>query len=138
VVFDSSIFVLAGPCDLSLYVLRKSSVVDSAIIRFTSYQTGLSVGDDQSLVPPNYSLFQNYPNPFNPKTKIQFIIVNRQSTIVKVFDVLGRDLATLVNEVKEPGMYTVQFDGSNLASGAYFYQLQAGEFIQIRKLLLLR
>jgi hypothetical protein len=59
-------------------------------------------------------------------------------TIVKVFDVLGREVATLVNAVKEPGTYTVQFDGSNLASGVYFYRLQAGTYVETRKLLLLR
>jgi len=85
-----------------------------------------------------YMLSQNYPNPFNPVTNIQFSIVNRQLTIVKVFDVLGREVATLVNEVKEPGAYTVQFNGSNLASGVYFYRLQAGNFVQTKKLLLVR
>jgi len=120
--------------------------------------TGLSGKRDAS--PVNYSLEQNYPNPFNPMTKIQFTIVNRQLTIVKVYDVLGREVATLVNEVKEPGTYTVTFDarlpgrqGSYLTSGVYFYRLQvrpldsaigrdsksgAGDFVQTRKLLLLR
>ena len=88
--------------------------------------------------PSEFVLFQNYPNPFNPTTKIQFMIVNRQLTIVKVFDVLGRGVATLVNEVKEPGTYSVQFDGSNLASGVYVYRMQAGDFVQTKKLVLLK
>jgi hypothetical protein len=102
----------------------------------------------QPSVPGRYVLEQNYPNPFNPTTKIQFTIVDRQLTIVKVFDVLGREVATLVNEVKEPGTYTVQFsarggsasggDGSGLASGVYFYRLQAGTYVETRKLLLLK
>jgi hypothetical protein len=86
----------------------------------------------------DYKLFQNYPNPFNPTTKIQFTIVNRQLTIVKVFDLLGREVTTLVNEVKSPGTYTVEFDGSDLASGVYFYRLQAGDFAQSKKLVLLK
>ena len=89
-------------------------------------------------LPEEFDLSQNFPNPFNPKTKIQFTIVNRQLTTVNVFDLLGRRVATLVNEVKEPGTYTVGFDGSNLSSGVYFYRLQAGSFVQTRKLLLLR
>jgi hypothetical protein len=89
-------------------------------------------------LPAQSSLSQNYPNPFNPTTKIQFTIVNRQSITLKLYDVLGRAAATLVNEVKQPGTYTVEFDGSNLASGVYFYRLQAGEFVQTRKLVLLR
>jgi len=89
-------------------------------------------------VPVTYSLGQNYPNPFNPTTKIQFSIVDRQLTIVKVYDVLGSEVATLVNEVKEPGTYTVQFDGSKLASGVYLYRLQAGDFVQSKKLTILK
>jgi hypothetical protein len=88
--------------------------------------------------PSHFALEQNYPNPFNPTTKIQFTIANRQLTIVTVYDVLGREVATLVNEVKDPGTHAVQFDGSNLASGVYFYRLSAGNFVQTRKLLLLR
>ena len=89
-------------------------------------------------VPSQFVLEQNYPNPFNPSTKIQFSIVHRQLTIVKVYDVLGREVATLVNAVKEPGTYTVEFDASSLASGVYFYRLQAGTYVETRKLLLLK
>ena len=74
-----------------------------------------------------FALEQNYPNPFNPSTKIRFTIVYRQMTSVKVYDVLGREVATLVNEVKEPGTYTVQFNGNRLASGVYVYVLKSSE-----------
>jgi len=93
-------------------------------------------GNDAS--PEGTTLNQNYPNPFNPTTKIQFTVVNRQLTIVKVYDVLGREVTTLVNEVKEPGTYTVEFDGSNLSSGVYLYRMQVGDVVQTRGLLLLR
>ena len=85
-----------------------------------------------------FSLEQNYPNPFNPSTKIQFTIVNRQLTIVRVYDVLGREVATLENEMKQPGTYTVEFDASNLASGVYLYRLKAGNFVETKRLVLLR
>lgn len=85
-----------------------------------------------------YALKQNYPNPFNPVTNIQFSIVDRQLTTVKVYDILGREVTTLVNEVKGPGTYTAQFDGSSLASGIYFYRLQAGDFTQTKRLVLLK
>jgi hypothetical protein len=108
--------------------------------------TGLSSESDN--LTATYSLSQNYPNPFNPRTKIQFTIVsaqigsasggNRQLTIVKVYDVLGRDVATLVNEVKQPGTYTVEFNGSNLTSGVYVYRLTAGDFVQSRKLMIVK
>ena len=85
-----------------------------------------------------FALHQNYPNPFNPSTTIQFTIVNRQLTIVKVYDVMGREVATLVNEVKEPGTYTVQFSGSGLASGVYFYRLSAGQYVECRKMVVMK
>jgi hypothetical protein len=95
-------------------------------------------GVKEKETPTAFSLGQNYPNPFNPVTNIQFTIVHRQLTIVKVFDVLGREVATLVNEVKEPGTYTVQFDGSNLASGLYFYRLNAGSSLATHTMILMR
>lgn len=88
--------------------------------------------------PVSYSLSQNYPNPFNPVTTFQFSIVNRQLTILKVYDLLGREVATIVNEILEPGTYQRQFSREGLPSGVYFYRLQAGEFIETRKLLLLK
>jgi hypothetical protein len=89
-------------------------------------------------LPAEFSLLQNYPNPFNPATKIQFTIVNRQLTIVNVYDLVGREVATLVNEVKDPGTYTVQFDGSHLASGMYVVTLEAGKAVQTRRMMLIR
>ncbi len=98
-------------------------------------------------LPASFSLLQNYPNPFNPSTSISFDIPvgtygpaspAGRRTSLQVYDLLGREVATLVNEPKEPGRYTVQFNGSGLASGVYYYRLQAGTFTATRKLLLLR
>lgn len=89
-------------------------------------------------VPRVTSLHQNYPNPFNPVTHLQFTIASVQSVTLKVYDVLGRGVATLVDEVKQPGEYTVAFDASPLPSGIYYYRMQAGNFSQTRKLLLLK
>jgi hypothetical protein len=83
------------------------------------------------------ALGQNYPDPFNPTT-IRLTIVNRQWTIVKLFDPLGREVATLLNEVKDPGTYTLHLDGSHLASGVYCYRRQAGDFVATRMLVLVR
>ncbi|NCS88169.1 MAG: hypothetical protein AUK34_08800 [Ignavibacteria bacterium CG2_30_36_16] len=101
-------------------------------------------------VPDEFALYQNYPNPFNPITKIKYSIpkiINNKSPVpsvagsiinLKVYDVLGNEIATLVNEEKPPGEYEVEFDGSGLASGVYFYQLKVGSFIQTKKMILLR
>jgi choice-of-anchor B domain-containing protein len=94
--------------------------------------------EEQSDVPRAFALDQNYPNPFNPVTNIQFSIANSQLTIVKVYDVLGREVATLVNEPREPGNYQVQFDASRLGSGVYFYTLKAGGFATTRKMLIMK
>jgi ligand-binding sensor domain-containing protein len=130
---DSCVWALAVS-DTNLFAGTNTGVWRRPLLELV-----VSVGQTRgSEVPYEYSLGQNYPNPFNPSTKIQFTIVNRQLTIVKVFDLLGREVATLVNEVKEPGTYTVQFDGSNLASGVYFYRLQAGDFVETKKLMILK
>jgi len=104
----------------------------------TTYILALTGIANAKSVPTSYALEQNYPNPFNPTTKIQFSIVNRQLTIVRVFDLLGRVVTTLVNEVKPAGTYTVSWDAGGMSSGVYFYQLQAGTFTETKRLLLLK
>jgi hypothetical protein len=84
------------------------------------------------------SLFQNYPNPFNPSTEIGYGVPGTEYVTLKVYDLLGREVATLVNERKAPGSYSVSFDASGLASGVYFYRLEAGNFMQTKKLIVLR
>jgi len=86
----------------------------------------------------NYFLAQNYPNPFNPVTNVRYAINNREFVSLKVYDVLGNEVATLVNGEKPAGEYTVKFDASKLASGVYVYQIKAGEFIQSKKLILMK
>ena len=85
-----------------------------------------------------YILYQNYPNPFNPNTKIIYSIPNTNLITLKVYDVLGREVATLLNEVKPAGNYEIIFDGSSLSSGIYFYRMQAGNYIKTRKMILLK
>ena len=85
-----------------------------------------------------FLLSQNFPNPFNPTTSIQYAVGSRQKVNIKVYDVLGNEVTTLVNEEKQAGSYTVQFDGSNLSSGIYFYRLKSGSFIATKKLILLK
>jgi aminopeptidase N len=88
--------------------------------------------------PLYYCLNQNYPNPFNPITIIKYEIFETGLVTLKVYDVLGREVATLVNEEKLSGSYEIKFDGSDLSSGVYFYKLQAGSFVQTRKMIYLK
>ena len=92
--------------------------------------------------PKEFVLEQNYPNPFNPTTKIKYSIpVGTQRTVsvkLKVYDILGNEIAALVNKEQQPGNYEVEFDASNLSNGVYFYKLQSGKFLQTKKMLLLK
>lgn len=89
-------------------------------------------------MPTEFALEQNYPNPFNPSTSIQYSVVSSQNVVLKIFNVIGKEVAVLVNEKKEPGTYTVDFSAANLASGTYLYRLQTGEFVQTKKMVILK
>ena len=88
--------------------------------------------------PDRFSLSQNYPNPFNPVTKIRYEIPKQSFVIMKVFDITGREVAELVGGIRGAGVYEVDFDGSALSSGTYFYRIQAGDFVQVKKMVLLK
>lgn len=89
-------------------------------------------------IPEKFALSQNYPNPFNPFTKIEFDIPKSSFTVIKIYDILGRVVSTLVNEQLKPGVYEVTFDGTNLPSGVYFYRIEAGTFIESKKMVLIK
>lgn len=105
-----------------------------------NYSNEIEVNNDIEFT---FSLSQNYPNPFNPVTTIKFTVPTVTSSLVpgtvslKVFDLLGREVATLVNESKEPGIYEVEFNSEGLSSGIYFYRLQSGSFVDTKKMILL-
>ncbi len=90
------------------------------------------------VMPKIFALNQNYPNPFNPETVLSFEIGDLGFVKLKIYDVLGQEVATLVNEVRPAGAYTVKWNGSSTPSGVYFYRLQAGTFTETKKLVLLR
>jgi hypothetical protein len=90
------------------------------------------------LIPNKTELKRNYPNPFNPTTSIQYTISNRQFVSLKVYDMLGSEVATLVNEVKPAGNYEVNFEGGELTSGIYFYRLQVGDFVETKKMVFMK
>jgi hypothetical protein len=95
--------------------------------------------EEQIISYPNYfALEQNYPNPFNPITTITYQIPDAGFVTLKVYDVLGNEIATLVNEEKSVGSYEVKLDGNGLPSGIYFYRLQAGSFVETKKMILMK
>ncbi len=98
--------------------------------------TGIITGN--SGIPQAYSLQQNYPNPFNPTTSIAFMIANTGFTTLKVYNLLGSEVATLVNSNLTPGSYEVKLDASDLASGVYYYKLVSGNFESVKKLVVVK
>ena len=91
-----------------------------------------------NLAPTDFVLYQNYPNPFNPSTKISWQSPVSSHQTIKIYDVLGKEIATLVDEYKPAGSYEIDFNASGLSSGIYFYRIQAGNFIETKKMILLR
>ena len=105
----------------------------------SNFGTITGLDDEQSInVIKDFLLYQNYPNPFNSSTKIKYQVAKAVNVTLKVYDLLGREVAILVNEEKKPGVYEVEFNGSGLSSGVYFYKLNAGDFTQTKKLMLLK
>ena len=123
-----------------VYVTGSSSGNGTAndIVTIKYSQSPSGVSNQSSGLPENYYLAQNYPNPFNPNTIISFAVPAQEFVSLKVFDVLGRQVEVLINENKEPGYYEVNFDASSLPSGTYLYEIRAGNFIDTKKMILLK
>ncbi len=108
------------------------------VIDDIAFGDATAVAEAPGQVPSRYALSQNYPNPFNPTTAITFQVPKASNVKLTVYDLLGRDVATLVNEQKSPGTYSVRFDASSLSSGMYMYRLEAGTYTATRRMTLLK
>ena len=106
-----------------------------------AYENAPLVGIEEnisSMNPVSFYLSQNYPNPFNPTTKIKFSIPQKSQVVIKVFDVLGNEIETLVNEEKLTGTYELTWGAEGLTSGVYFYKIKAGVFVETKKMILIK
>jgi len=116
--------------------LNNKSYIDLPVMGVTTAQTDeIEQGNENPLV---FSLSQNYPNPFNPSTSISFEIPSKNFVSIKVFDIIGREVSTIVNEVKDAGRYSVNFDGSKLSSGVYFYRINSGLYSDVKRMVLVK
>jgi hypothetical protein len=113
-----------------------SEAIAEVVKNYTSQNLFVTAVFNQTTVPLQSALLQNYPNPFNPATNFEFRVSSLAFVSLKIIDVLGREVATLVNEVRSQGAYTIRWDASSVPSGVYFYQLRAGSFVDTKKLLL--
>lgn len=135
---DSSFYVEYPNYDIKLIVKNENEIIDSLSQQFHS-DWGLEVDENPNEpLPDKFNLSQNYPNPFNPSTTINYTIPERGQVELKVYDVLGREIATLVKKEQQAGSYEVRFDASKLTSGIYFYKLQSAGFVESRKMVLLK
>lgn len=108
---------------------------DKAIVSITNL--GVS-NEDEPGIPHKFSIHQNYPNPFNPSTQIRYDIPETSNVVIKVYDITGRLVQTLVNELKTPGRYSTTFRADNLASGVYLYRIEAGSYTKVQRMLLIK
>jgi photosystem II stability/assembly factor-like uncharacterized protein len=118
-------FLFAGTSANGIFLRRISEVIDSA-------------PDVARTEPAGFRLLQNYPNPFNPTTAIEYVLAKSSMVKLSVYDILGREVAVIINENENAGTHEVRFDALALSSGVYFYRLQAGDFVQTHKMLLVR
>jgi hypothetical protein len=143
-------------CDI-VYFVPGGDVPDTALIIITvanssffthvgtkmfiddlSWSSTTDISNSDNQIPNKFSLGQNYPNPFNPSTRIQYQVSSNSQVNLKVYDVLGNEVATLVDEYKPAGNYEIEFSAENLSSGIYFYKLQSNNFVETKKMILLR
>jgi hypothetical protein len=127
-------FHITRPEDITI---EKFIIIDVNRQKIVDNQVEIIYGNPPSL-PLDYVLYQNYPNPFNPSTTIQYSIPKKSSVTLKVYDILGNEVTSLVNEEKHPGVYSVIFNARGLASGVYFYRITAGEFRKTKKMILMK
>jgi hypothetical protein len=106
---------------------------DSTIVNITVTNI-----NENKLNPTEFKLYENYPNPFNPSTTIRYSIPEASFTSIKIYDVIGNEVSSLVNENKSTGTYEVEFNAANLSSGIYYYTLQSGSFRETKKMILLK
>ena len=144
---DSSLitgFQSGMPSTISIYSLA----LQDSILYAGAYENGIwscpvaglltGIEKDFSNYPAEFQLYQNYPNPFNPITTIEFQVPRAENVSLRVFDIIGREVKTLINEEKSLGTYKIRFNGKNLPSGVYFYRLEAGNFASTKKLILMK
>ncbi len=136
--FSVHVFALVngGTGYLTIEVGNADNPTDTIIYNLTASTEPSATVETEKL--GQFELFQNYPNPFNPTTTITYTVPERTNVSVKVYNITGKEVAALVNEVKDQGAYSVNFNAENLSSGVYFYKISAGQFSSVRKMILIK
>ena len=139
IVTDTTYLDTSPLSDTSYYYISAQDIHNN-LSEPVSVQVGVITSADSEVetIPNEFALYQNYPNPFNPATKIRYQLPQESKVIIKIYDILGSEVITLLNEEKQAGVYEVNFDGGGLTSGIYFYRLQAGNFVETKTMILLK
>lgn len=122
-------------------MVRQAPYPDNGHYQYEVYNLGISatgVSSQSSIPPVQFRLEQNYPNPFNPSTTFEYTIIKPTHVRIRLYDDVGREVKTIVDQQMQPGAYKASFDGAKLASGVYFCRMQAGNFTEVRKVVLLK
>ena len=122
--------------DSTIVTLTGIQNINPLNFTLTSFYTGIS--NNGNVIPDSYAIYQNYPNPFNPTTIIRFQVKESRLVTLKIYDILGREIMTLVNENLKPGIYNVNFNSSAISSGVYFNKMVAGDFIESKRMILIK
>lgn len=125
-----------GEVSVCGYSVGNGTGRDYAVVKYSSNPT--DVEETPRIIPLEFSLYQNYPNPFNPATKISFFIPQSSFVSLTVYEITGREVVNLINQQMNAGVYSAHFSAENLSSEIYFYRLQAGSFIQTKKMILMK
>lgn len=136
---------VGAKCDIAEILVYNTVIPDSGRLTIEKYLsdkyniviTGVDNYQNKS-IPESFDLYQNYPNPFNPSTNIKYSIPKSSLISIKVYDIIGNEIKTLVNEEKQIGTYELTWNAANLPSGVYFYRIQAGSFVETKKMILLK
>jgi hypothetical protein len=124
---------------LRIFATQSSNQRGYSLYEFEVYRPALSGFEEKELIPSGFKLFQNYPNPFNPETVISYQIPEYTQVKIIVYDILGREVTTLINKEQNPGTYEFKFSFTDeLSSGIYLYSIKAGDFFDTKKMILLR
>ena len=122
----------------TLFIITDKALTAEDNYRFSVNPNVVLPVEQKELLPGNFALFQNYPNPFNPSTTIKYSLAEGGRVIIKIFDILGKEVITLTDEYKDAGYYEIDFRAENLSSGIYFYKIASGSFSETKKMVLLR
>jgi hypothetical protein len=122
------------------FIGKSSNTINQNQIGFwyAYQQTTITDVEDEEIIPTVFKLEQNYPNPFNPSTKIKFAVPEKSNVLIKVYDILGSEVTTLVNKEMDAGWYENNFNAAGLSSGIYLFRMEAGSYMNTKKMILLR